>query len=76
MNHPLECPSCSAAVWRFDMKKHFTIAHPEEEIPEVAILSEAEEKLSKKRFTESRFGTIGRQRACSVAFDRVLGLQE
>ena len=31
------------------MKKHFTIAHPEEEIPEVAILSEAEQNLIKKR---------------------------
>ena len=30
------------------MKKHFTIAHPEEEIPEVAILSEAEQNLIKK----------------------------
>ena len=49
MNHPLECPSCNAAVWRFDMKKHFTIAHPEEGIPEVAILSEAEQNLIEKK---------------------------
>ena len=31
------------------MKKHFTIAHLEEEIPEVAILSEAEQNLIKKK---------------------------
>ena len=31
------------------MKKHFTIAHPEEAIPEVAILSEAEQNLIKKK---------------------------
>ena len=31
------------------MKNHFTIAHPEEEIPEVAILSEAEQNLIKNK---------------------------
>ena len=31
------------------MKNHFTIAHPEEKIPEVASLSEAEQNLIKKK---------------------------
>ena len=44
-NHPMECLSCSTTVWRFDMKNHFTIAHPEEEIPE----PEEEQSLIKKK---------------------------
>ena len=48
-NHPMECPSCSTTVWRFEMKNHFTIAHTEEEIPEVAMLPEEEQSLIKKK---------------------------
>ena len=66
------------------MKNHFTIAHLEEEIPEVAILSEAEQNLIKKKKsfrknafnTENRSRTIGGQRARFVALDKFFGHQE
>ena len=48
-NFPMECPSCSETFWRFDMKKHFTISHPEEVIPEMAVIPEEEQNLIKKK---------------------------
>ena len=39
----------SETFWRFDMKKHFTISHPQEIIPEVAIIPEEEQNLIKKK---------------------------
>ena len=48
-NYPMECPSCNQPFWRFDMKKHFTISHPQEVIPEVAIIPEEEQNLIKKK---------------------------
>ena len=35
--------------WRFDMKNHFTISHPQKVIPEVAIIPEEEQNLIKKK---------------------------
>ena len=48
-NYPMECPSCSKPFSRFDMKNHFTISHPQEVIPEVAMIPEEEQNLIKKK---------------------------
>ena len=53
-NYPMECPSCSETFWRFDMKKHFTISHPQEVIPEVAIIPEEEQNLIRRRKASER----------------------
>ena len=48
-NFPMECASCNETFWRFDMKKHFTISHPEEVIPEMTVIPEEEQNLIKKK---------------------------
>ena len=48
-NFPMECPSFSKPFSRFDMKNHFTISHPQEVIPEVAMIPEEEQNLIKKK---------------------------
>ena len=48
-NHPVTCPSCSEKVWRLDLPNHFTISHPGEIIPDVAVIPEAEKSLLKKK---------------------------
>ena len=58
------------------MKNHFTISHPQEVIPEVAMIPEEEEKLQKECLKEGRSRAIGGQRACFVAHHRLLGHQE
>ena len=41
-NHPMECPSFSATVWRFDMKNHFT-----------EVLATQKKKFQKKSFRKN-----------------------